>query len=99
MDKIWVKNYQKGVPENVEHEINSYSSIPEILDESFAKFSQSPAFTCMGKTLTYADIDEQSKRFASYLQNELKLPRGSRVALMMPNILQYPIALFGVMWQ
>lgn len=97
MDRIWVKNYQKGVPENVEHEIESYNSIPEILEESFNKFSNSPAFTCMGKTLTYGEIDEQSKRFASYLQNELKLPRGARVALMMPNILQYPIALFGVL--
>lgn len=97
MEKIWVKNYQSGVPESVDSEIQKYHSIPEILDEAFTKFKSNPMFTCMGKTLTYAEIDEQSKAFASYLQNELKLARGTRVALMMPNILQYPVALFGVL--
>lgn len=97
MEKIWVKNYQAGVPESVDHEIQSYHSIPEILDEAFQKYSSNPMFSCMGKTLSYQEIDELSRGFASYLQNELKLPRGARVALMMPNILQYPIALFGVL--
>ncbi len=97
MEKIWFKNYQAGVPESVDHEIEKYHSIPEILDEAFKKYPNNPMFSCMGKTLTYSEIDEMSKGFASYLQNELKLPRGARVALMMPNILQYPIALFGVL--
>lgn len=97
MEKIWVKNYQSGVPESVDHEIQKYHSIPDILDEAFQKYPSNPMFTCMGKTLSYKEIDEMSKGFASYLQNELKLPRGTRVALMMPNILQYPIALFGVL--
>lgn len=97
MEKIWVKNYQSGVPESVDHEIQKYHSIPDILDEAFQKYPSNPMFTCMGKTLSYKEIDEMSKGFASFLQNELKLPRGTRVALMMPNILQYPIALFGVL--
>lgn len=95
MEKPWLKNYQNGVP----HEINAdiYSSIPELLEEGFKKFSTKGAFHNMGKTLTYSDMDILSKKFASYLQNTLKLNRGDRVAIMMPNILQYPVALFGIL--
>ena len=95
MDYVWQKHYQKGVP----HEIDAskFNSIPEILEDSFSRFATKPAFHCMGKTLTYAEIDLQSRKFASYLQNELGLKKGDRVALMMPNILQYPIALFGTL--
>jgi long-chain acyl-CoA synthetase len=95
MDYVWHKHYQKGVP----HEIDAskYNSIPEILEDSFSKFATKPAFHCMGKTLTYAEIDLQSRKFASYLQNQLGMKKGDRVALMMPNILQYPIALFGAL--
>ncbi|WP_127716647.1 long-chain-fatty-acid--CoA ligase [Halobacteriovorax sp. HLS] len=95
MNYVWQNEYQEGVP----HEIDAskYNSIPELLEESFSKFSQKPAFHCMGKSLTYGEIDLQSRKFASYLQNELNLKKGDRVALMMPNILQYPVALFGVL--
>ena len=95
MEKVWVKNYQDGVPEEVD--FKAYSSIVDLLEQSFDKYSERPAFHNMGTTLTYAEIDLGSKRFASFLQNELKLEKGSRVALMMPNILQYPIALFGTL--
>src|SRR5690606_2455803 len=61
------------------------------------KFSDRPAFTCMGKLFTYAEIDVLSRKFASYLQNDLGLKKGDRIAIMMPNILQYPIALFGAL--
>jgi long-chain acyl-CoA synthetase len=95
MTKIWHKAYDAGVP----HEINpeEYSSINEMLEIAFNKFKTLPAFHNMGTTLSYEEIDSQSKKFASYLQNHLMLQKGDRVALMMPNILQYPVALFGAL--
>jgi long-chain acyl-CoA synthetase len=95
MQKIWHKNYQPGVPETINP--NEFSSITNLLEISFKKYSNKPAFTNMGTTLSYAQIDKLSADFASYLQNNLKLQKGDRVALMMPNILQYPIALFGIL--
>jgi long-chain acyl-CoA synthetase len=97
MEKIWLKHYQAGVPENIEDQIEKYHSVPEILEESFLQYSRLPAYHCMGKTLTYREMDQFSLHFASYLQNNLGLKKGDRVALMMPNILQYPVALFGVL--
>ncbi len=97
MDKIWIKNYQPGVPSTIEDQMEKYDSIPQILEECFTNFSDKPAYHCMGKTLSYGEIELESRRFASYLQNDLGLKKGDRVALMMPNILQYPIALFGVL--
>lgn len=95
MTKIWHKAYDAGVP----HEINpgEYSSINEMLEIGFKKFAPNPAFHNMGTTLSYQEIDVLSRKFASYLQNDLHLQKGDRVAIMMPNILQYPVALFGVL--
>ncbi len=95
MEKVWLKNYENGV--NPEIDMNTYSSIAEIIEGSFDRYSDKPAFHCMGKTLTYGELRTQSEKFASYLQNNLGLSKGDRVALMMPNILQYPIALFGIL--
>lgn len=95
MTKTWYKAYDAGVPYEIN--LNEYSSINEMLEMSFTKFKNNPAFHNMGTTLSYGEIDLYSKKFASYLQNELKLKQGSRVAIMMPNILQYPIALFGIL--
>lgn len=95
MTKPWLKHYQDGVAEEINPE--SYASIPSLLEESFEKFASRPSFHCMGKTLTYGEIDHLSKKFASYLQNDLGLQKGDRVAIMMPNILQYPVALFGIL--
>lgn len=91
----WFAHYEDGVP----HEINAdaFSSITEILEGSFKKYATRPAFHCMGTTFTFEQIDLYSRRFASYLQNQLGLKKGARVAIMMPNILQYPIALFGIL--
>nr|BDT27096.1 AMP-binding protein [Bacteriovorax sp. HI3] len=97
MEKIWLKNYQSGVPATIEDQMQKYHSLGDLMDESFGKFSQVEAFNCMGKGLTYQEVDRLSRQFASYLQNELKLQKGDRVALMMPNILQYPVALFGIL--
>lgn len=95
MTKIWHKAYDAGVPYEINP--NEYSSINDMLEIGFKKFENNPAFHCMGTTLSYAEIELLSRKFASYLQNDLHLKKGDRVALMMPNILQYPIALFGVL--
>lgn len=95
MDKVWLKNYEKGVPSEINpHE---YSSVLDIFETSFKNFADRPAFHCMGKTLSYKQIDEMSLAFGSYLQNNLGLKKGDRLAIMSPNILQYPIALFGAL--
>jgi long-chain acyl-CoA synthetase len=97
MDKIWLKSYQPGVPATIEDQMDKYRSLGDLVEESFTKYSQTEAFNCMGKGLSYQEVDTLSRQFASYLQNDLKLSKGARVALMMPNILQYPVALFGVL--
>ena len=97
MDKIWLKNYQSGIPASIEEQMAKYRSIGDLAEESFSKYSKTQAFNCMGKGITYQELDELSKQFASYLQNVLKLQKGDRVAIMLPNILQYPVALFGIL--
>jgi long-chain acyl-CoA synthetase len=94
MEKIWLKSYPPGVPAEID--TSEFSSINDILRKSCEKFRHRPAFTCMDKSITYDDLDQMSLRFASYLQS-LGLKKGDRVAVMMPNVLQYPIALFGVL--
>ncbi len=95
MTKIWYKAYDAGVPYEINP--NEYSSINDMLEMSFSRFKNNPAFHNMGTTLSYQEIELYSRKFASYLQNDLKLKKGDRVAIMMPNILQYPIALFGIL--
>ncbi|MEM6699486.1 MAG: AMP-binding protein [Bacteroidota bacterium] len=88
----WLKNYPSGIPANIN--ADQYCSVVEMLEESFQKYKQLPAFTCMGKTFTYGEIDKLSLQFGAYLQSR-GLKKGDKIALMMPNLLQYPIALFG----
>jgi len=95
MEKLWLNSYEQGV--NAEIDITQYSSISDVFRQSVEKFAHQPAFQNMGKTLTYAEVSKLAENFASYLQNVLKLPRGERVAIMLPNLLQYPIALFGIL--
>jgi long-chain acyl-CoA synthetase len=95
MEKIWLKSYQPGVPSVID--VNQYSSIVDMLESTFHKFAVKPAFHNMGRTMSYAEIDRLSYQFACFLQNDLRLARGDRVAIMMPNLLQYPVALFGVL--
>ncbi len=94
MEKIWLKNYPKGVPAEID--VNEYQSLAQCFDEAAAKFTDRRAYTCMGKSLTFGEIDAMSAAFGAFLQSK-GLPRGSRVALMMPNVLQYPVCLFGVL--
>ena len=93
--KPWLSNYQEGIPENTD--IDAYSSIVELYQEAVKKYSDKPAFYNMGSTLTYAELDKLSDQFCSYLQNDLGIKKGDRVAIMSPNLLQYPIALFGAL--
>ncbi len=95
MEKLWLNSYEQGV--NAEIDITQYGSISDVFRQSVEKFAHQPAFQNMGKTLTYAEVGKLAENFASYLQNVLKLPRGERVAIMLPNLLQYPIALFGIL--
>ncbi|HYC35426.1 MAG TPA: long-chain-fatty-acid--CoA ligase [Usitatibacter sp.] len=95
MEKPWLASYPPGVPAEVD--IHRYASIREIFAESCKRFADAPAFTNMGKTLTYAELDAMSRDFGAWLQSGLGLARGTRVAIMMPNCLQYPVALFGTL--
>ncbi|MBP8081196.1 MAG: AMP-binding protein [Arenimonas sp.] len=95
IERPWLASYPANVPAQIN--VDEFPSIVSVLAQACASFRDNPAFTNLGKTLSYDDIDRLSCRFASYLLNELKLKKGDRVALMMPNILQYPIAIFGVL--
>jgi len=91
----WLANYPNGVPSQIN--VDEYRSIAHVLEASCDRFAHRPAFENMGKVLSYADIDRLSRDFASYLLNDLKLQRGDRVAIMLPNVLQYPVAIFGTL--
>jgi long-chain acyl-CoA synthetase len=94
-DRPWFKSYPQGVPHDVD--LEQFRSIVSVLEDSIGKYRDRPAFRNFGKTLTYGEIDTLSRQFAAYLLGELKLKKGDRVAIMMPNCLQYPIAIFGVL--
>jgi long-chain acyl-CoA synthetase len=94
MERIWLKQYPPGVPADID--VTQYSSLVELLEESFAKFRERKAFICMDKSITYRDLDEMSLALGAYLQSK-GLQKGARVALMMPNVLQYPIASAAVL--
>ena len=94
MDRFWLKHYPPGVPADVD--VTQYRSLPELMEDSFRKYAQRGAFVFMDHTLTYAELDRLSAAFGAWLQGT-GLARGARVALMMPNILQYPVALAGAL--
>jgi long-chain acyl-CoA synthetase len=94
MERIWLKQYPPGVPADID--ASQYTSLVQLLDESFAKFADRKAFICMDKSITYRDLDEMSVALAAYLQSK-GLQQGARVALMMPNVLQYPVATSAVL--
>jgi long-chain acyl-CoA synthetase len=94
-NKIWLNSYPKGVPEEID--VNSYQSMVEFFDESVKKYAEKPAFENMGFIITYEEFNQKATYFAAYLQQELGLKHGDRLAIMMPNLLQYPIAIYGAM--
>ncbi|NRA55734.1 MAG: long-chain-fatty-acid--CoA ligase FadD [Gammaproteobacteria bacterium] len=95
MEKIWLNSYPKDVPATINPD--HYQSLVDLFEESVNNFKDLPSFSNMGHSLTYGELDELSRDFAAYLQNDLKLVKGDRVAIMLPNILQYPIAMFGAL--
>jgi long-chain acyl-CoA synthetase len=94
MDKIWLKSYPPGVPADIDPD--QYGSLVQILEESFQKYAANNAFVCMDKFLTYAELDAMSKRLGAWLQSR-GMAKGARVAVMMPNVLQYPVALAAIL--
>ncbi|MCE9773416.1 long-chain-fatty-acid--CoA ligase FadD [Shewanella algae] len=95
MDQPWINSLPADVPAEID--ASRYASLLEMLESAVNTYADQPAFVNMGATLTYRKLEERSRAFAAYLQNDLKLQKGDRVAIMMPNLLQYPIALFGVL--
>ncbi len=93
-ERPWLKMYPKGVPANIDPDM--YPRLADMLDDSFKKYRDLPAFIFMGKVLTFGEVDRLSNDFAAYLQSR-GLEPGDRIALMMPNLMQYPIALFGAL--
>jgi long-chain acyl-CoA synthetase len=93
-DRPWLKNYPSGVPANINPD--EYQNLVKIFEETFEKYRKLPAFTCMGKSITFDQLDKMSKQFGAYLLSR-GLEPGDKIALMMPNLLQYPIALFGAL--
>jgi len=94
MEKIWLKSYPEGVPAEIDP--NRYPSLVSMLEESFAKYADQVAYISMGREITYRQLDELTQDFAAWLQSR-GIGKGSRVALMMPNLLQYPVCLFGAL--
>jgi len=95
VDKIWLKSYPPGVPAEIDPQ--QFRSLAHLFEDAVARHAELPAFTNMGRTITYRELDSMSRAFAAWLQKEARLKRGDRIALMMPNILQYPVALFGAL--
>lgn len=93
--KVWLKSYPTGVPELINPD--QFASAVEMIDESCARFADKPAFTSMGSAITFGEYERLSRYFAAYLQNVAGLRKGDRIALMMPNVLQYPIALYAAL--
>jgi len=95
MDRIWLQSYQKGVPAEID--LSEFQSLGEMFGKSVAQYRDRVAYINMGVELTYGELDTLSRNFAAYLQSVLKLPKGARIAIMMPNVLQYPVCMFGAL--
>jgi long-chain acyl-CoA synthetase len=94
MDKIWLKSYPPGVPAEIDP--SRYSSVGELLEEAFRDHRAKPAFVCMGKEISYGELDALSRKLAAWFQSK-GLARGARIAIMMPNVLQYPVAIAAIL--
>ena len=95
MEKVWLKNYPEGVPETIDP--NAYKSLGDVFAHSTNKFKERPAYSNLGRTLSYGELDTMTRDFAAYLTQVAGLKKGDRIAIMMPNILQYPVALFAAL--
>ena len=95
MEKVWLRRYPQGVPAEIDPD--RFTSLAAMFEESCRKFADHPAFTNFGTTITFAEFESAARDFAAYLQKDLGLAKGERVAVMMPNLLQYPVAVFGIL--
>jgi long-chain acyl-CoA synthetase len=95
VDKVWLKQYPEGIPAEID--VDAYSSLKSVLEQSCARFADLPAYGNMGVSLDYRTLDRASRAFGAYLQKVVGLQKGDRVAIMLPNVLQYPVALFGAL--
>ncbi|MFT6386979.1 MAG: long-chain acyl-CoA synthetase [Cellvibrionaceae bacterium] len=95
MDRFWLKSYPKDVPHDID--ANEFASVPSILAHACKQYPENAAYTNFGTTINFSEVDTLSRTFADYLQNTLGLKKGDRLAIMLPNVLQYPIALFAAM--
>src|SRR3954453_10586885 len=94
MDRFWLKNYPAGVPADIDPSL--YPSVVGLIEESFAKYRDARAYVCMDKALTFRELDELSRALAAWLQGR-GLKRGARVAIMLPNVLQFPVTVAAVL--
>jgi long-chain acyl-CoA synthetase len=95
MERIWLKSYPPGIPAEID--ADAYTSVVDLFEQSVARFAARPAYVCMGEAISYAELDRWSRELAAYFRNVLGLSSGARVALMLPNVLQYPVALFAIL--
>jgi long-chain acyl-CoA synthetase len=95
MDRIWLKSYPEGVPADID--LNQLPTLAKLIDDSCARYADSVAYVQMGRSLKYSEIDRLARNFAAYLQKTARLAKGERLAIMLPNVLQYPIAMFAAL--
>ena len=95
MDKPWLKSYPESAPETID--VDAYNSVVEIFNEATTRFADKPAFHNLGTTMTFAELDVKTQQFAAWLHHEAGLKKGDRIAVMMPNLLQYPVVVFGAL--
>ena len=94
-DKIWLRSYPPGMPAEIG--ISPFSSVPELLEDTIRRYADKPAFHNLGHTISFSELDRLSRDLAAYLQSLSGLTKGERVAIMLPNLLQYPVVLFGIL--
>ncbi|MBP6654458.1 MAG: AMP-binding protein, partial [Propionivibrio sp.] len=94
-DKIWLRNYPPGIPAEIGE--SPFSSVSELLEDTIRKFGEKPAFHNLGHTISFNELERLSRDFAAYLQTLPGMIKGERVAIMLPNLLQYPVVLFGIL--
>lgn len=95
MERIWLSQYPPGIPAEVD--VKAFASLGAMLLHSCDRFGGLPAYSNMGASMSFAELERASRHFAAWLQQSLGLRKGDRVAIMMPNLLQYPVVLFGVL--
>lgn len=95
MEKVWLKNYPEGVPEFID--TNEYKSLADLFEQSITAYKDRPAYTNLGRSISYSELEDLSRDFGAYLTNQAGLVKGDRIAIMMPNLMQYPVALFAAL--